>query len=163
VEKPEYVVETVAGVSSVSTRTGELMTPEEVATQVELITSRPIAATVVDDLGLGRLGETPETLLKSVTVESDTVESDTAESGKLVGKNDIRVLTTYIPLLTISAVRPQAGGAAAIANSFAAAYLKYRTEQAAEQRRTVSQSDPPHPSSPRNHPYQPGPTATTPQ
>jgi uncharacterized protein involved in exopolysaccharide biosynthesis len=121
--------------SSASTSTGVVMTPEEVASQVEVITSRPVAATVVNDLGLH---ETPETLLKSVTAESDT-----AESNALVGKNDIRVLTTYIPLLTISALRPQAGGAAAVANSFASAYLKYRTEQAAEQQRTVTQSYPP--------------------
>jgi polysaccharide biosynthesis transport protein len=115
--------------SSASTSTGVVMTPAEVASQVEVITSRPVAATVVNDLGLA---ETPETLLKSVTAESNT----------FVGKNDIRVLTTSIPLLTISALRPQAGGAAAIANSFAAAYLKYGTEQAAEQRRTVTQSYP---------------------
>jgi succinoglycan biosynthesis transport protein ExoP len=115
--------------SSASTSTGGVMTPAEVASQVEVVTSRPVAATVVNDLGLA---ETPETLLKSVTAESNT----------LVGKNDIRVLTTSIPLLTISALRPQAGGAAAIANSFAAAYLKYGTEQAAEQRRTVTQSYP---------------------
>jgi uncharacterized protein involved in exopolysaccharide biosynthesis len=50
----------IESLSSASTHTGELMTPEEVATQVEVITSRPIAAAVVNDLRLGRLGETPE-------------------------------------------------------------------------------------------------------
>jgi capsular polysaccharide biosynthesis protein len=97
--------------SSASTSNDVVMTPEEVATQVEVITSVPVAATVTHDLGLE---ETPETLLKSVTVAS---VSDT-------------------PVLTISVLRPRAGGAAAIANSFADAYLK----QAAEQRRTVTQS-----------------------
>jgi capsular polysaccharide biosynthesis protein len=97
--------------SSASTSNDVVMTPEEVATQVEVITSVPVAATVTHDLGLE---ETPETLLKSVTVAS---------------VSDTRVLT-------ISVLRPRAGGAAAIANSFADAYLK----QAAEQRRTVTQS-----------------------
>jgi polysaccharide biosynthesis transport protein len=105
----------VEPLSSTSTSNGVVMTPEEVATQVEVITSVPVAATVVHDLGLE---ETPETLLKSVTVAS---------------VSDTRVLT-------ISVLRPQAGGAAAIANSFADAYLKYRTEQAAEQRRAATQS-----------------------
>jgi polysaccharide biosynthesis transport protein len=101
--------------SSASTSNDVVMTPEEVATQVEVITSVPVAATVTHDLGLE---ETPETLLKSVTVAS---------------VSDTRVLT-------ISVLRPRAGGAAAIANSFADAYLKYRTNQASEQRRTVTQS-----------------------
>jgi polysaccharide biosynthesis transport protein len=103
----------VEPLSSASTSNGVVMTPEEVATQVEVITSLPVAATVVHDLGLD---ETPETLLKSVTV---------------AGVSDTRVLT-------ISALRPRAAGAAAIANSFADAYLKYRTNQAAQQRRTVT-------------------------
>jgi succinoglycan biosynthesis transport protein ExoP len=97
--------------SSASTSNDVVMTPEEVATQVEVITSVPVAATVTHDLGLE---ETPETLLMSVTVAS---------------VSDTRVLT-------ISVLRRRAGGAAAIANSFADAYLK----QAAEQRRTVTQS-----------------------
>ena len=103
----------VEPLSSASTSNGGgVMTPEEAATQVEgVITSRPVAATVGDHLGLD---ETPETLLKSVTV---------------AGVSDTSVLT-------ISGLRPRAGGAAAIANSFADAYLK----QAAEQRRTVTKS-----------------------
>ena len=103
----------VEPLSSASTSNGGgVMTPEEAATQVEgVITSRPVAATVGDHLGLD---ETPETLLKSVTV---------------AGVSDTSVLT-------ISGLRPRAGGAAAIANSFADAYLK----QAAEQRGTVTQS-----------------------
>jgi uncharacterized protein involved in exopolysaccharide biosynthesis len=105
----------VEPLSSASTSNGVVMTPEEVASQVEVITSRPVAATVVNHLGLD---ETPETLLKSVTV---------------AGVSDTRVLT-------ISVLWPQAGGAAAIANSFADAYLKYRTQQATEQRRTVTRS-----------------------
>ena len=105
----------VEPLSSASTSNGVVMTPEEVATQVEVITSLPVAATVAHDLGLD---ETPETLLKSVTVAS---------------VSDTRVLT-------ISVLRPRAGGAAAIANSFADAYLKYRSNQASEQRRTVTQS-----------------------
>jgi succinoglycan biosynthesis transport protein ExoP len=105
----------VEPLSSASTSNGVVMTPEEVATQVEVITSLPVAATVVHDLGLD---ETPEMLLKSVTVAS---------------VSDTRVLT-------ISVLRPRAGGAATIANSFADAYLKYRTNQASEQRRTVTQS-----------------------
>jgi polysaccharide biosynthesis transport protein len=105
----------VEPLSSASTSNGVVMTPEEVATQVEVITSLPVAATVVHDLGLD---ESPETLLKSVTVSS---------------VSDTRVLT-------ISVLRPRAGGAAAIANSFADSYLKYRTNQASEQRRTVTRS-----------------------
>ena len=112
----------VEPLSSASTSNGGgVMTPEEAATQVEgVITSRPVAATVGDHLGLD---ETPETLLKSVTV---------------AGVSDTSVLT-------ISGLRPRAGGAAAIANSFADAYLK----QAAEQRGTVTQATARSPSSPR--------------
>ena len=105
----------VEPLSTASTSNGVVMTPEEVATQVEVITSVPVAFTVTHDL---RLDESPETLLKSVTVTA---------------VNDTRVLT-------ISVLRPRAGGAAAIANSFADAYLKYRANQAAEQRRTVTRS-----------------------
>jgi uncharacterized protein involved in exopolysaccharide biosynthesis len=57
----------VEPLSSASTSNGVVMTPEGVASQVEVITSRPVAAAVVNDLGLD---ERPETLLKSVTVAS---------------------------------------------------------------------------------------------
>lgn len=96
-------------------RQAEVVPPEEIATQVEVITSATVAARARDELGLP---SDDETLLDSVTVAP--IE-------------DTRVLT-------ITAERDTAGGAADVANAFAHAYLQERQETASEQTKLTLES-----------------------
>ena len=109
-QKPTYSATTEMLLSPVGTsepRPGEVLAPEEVSTQVEVITSRDVATRAGEELNL------PDSagLLDSLTVEP--------------------VENTRV--LTITAVRDSAQGATDVANAFADAYLVERESQASRQ------------------------------
>lgn len=89
------------------TRQAEVVSEEEIATQVEVITSEPVAARVRTDLG------------------SSTDSQALLDSVEVAPIEDTRVLT-------ITATGSSAQGAADVANAFAAAYL-FEREQAVSQ------------------------------
>ena len=93
-------------VATGTTSTVPILEPEEIATQVQVIRSEPVAKRVLRQL---RLGKTPEDLLADISVEQ-------------VG--DTRVVR-------ISAVNTDAAVAAQIANGFANSYLTLRKEGSA--------------------------------
>jgi len=87
---------------------GVVLPPEEVATQVQILLSVPVAERVREQLGLS---ESADELLDSVTVAQET---------------DARVLT-------VTASRSSAEQAQLVANGFAESYLSFRREQALAQ------------------------------
>jgi capsular exopolysaccharide synthesis family protein len=94
---------------------GEVLAPEEVSTQVAVVKAMPVSVAVKQRL---HLSLPAADLLDTVTVEQ--VE-------------DRRVLS-------ITAVRPTAQGAAQVANAFAEIYLQQRSTLAAEQARASTES-----------------------
>ena len=98
-----------------STGSVDGMQPEEVATQAEVVVSDVVANRVIDNLGLD---ETTDSLIESVTV---------------AGVEDKRILM-------ITASRPNAEEAAAVANAFAEEYVALRTDRATRTREAVSEA-----------------------
>jgi polysaccharide biosynthesis transport protein len=80
------------------------LTPEEVATQAEVIRSDNIARRVIETLNLP---ESPETLLKATTVSTDSSTS----------------------VVEIQTEQPTAQGAADVANTFSAEYIGYNADR----------------------------------
>ncbi len=86
-----------------TTSTATVMDPDEVATQANVIASVAVAKRVVDSLALD---VTPQRLLRSVTVAP----------------------IDQTRTVSVTAVRPTADEAAAVANAFARHYIAYRVE-----------------------------------
>lgn len=84
---------------------GDVMQPTEIATQVQVVLSEAVAVKVISDLNLD---ETPEQLVKTVTVEPEA---------------ETRVIS-------ITALRSTASQARDVANAFADNYLSVREGQA---------------------------------
>lgn len=109
VQTPKYqgtatlLVEPTQGTSA---NNGVVVDPTEVLTQVSVLTSLPVATRVVASL---RLDESPETLLKDVTVAPVSTER----------------------VLVITALRTNADEAAAVANAFADQYIAFRQDETA--------------------------------
>lgn len=94
----------VAPLNDQTPSNGIVMQPNEIATQMAVITSAPVAQRVIEQL---KLTETPQQLLKSVSVSQE---------------GDTRVLD-------VSAHRPTAQSAADVANAFAEEFLSFRYER----------------------------------
>jgi capsular exopolysaccharide synthesis family protein len=105
---PTYVATSVVLVdptSSQSTGSTVVVQPDEIATQIQVVASEPVAQLVKQQLGLP---DTPATLLRSVAVSQVDVTR----------------------ALSIEVRRSSASQAANIANAFATQYLTYRYSQA---------------------------------
>ena len=98
----------VSPTGSVTSNSGVVIPPSEIATQVQVLLSTPVADRVRDELNLDM---TSSELLKSVTVSS---------------QGDTRVIS-------IDALEPTAELAQAVADSFARQYLSFRLDQATAQ------------------------------
>ena len=88
---------------------GVLLQPAEIATQMQIVQSAPVAEKVIASVDSLPSDTTPEALLKTITVETEA---------------DTRVIY-------IRALRPSATQAQEVAQSFATEYLTLREDQAA--------------------------------
>ncbi|MBA2446166.1 MAG: polysaccharide biosynthesis tyrosine autokinase [Nocardioidaceae bacterium] len=110
-QTPTFVAQAEVLVDPLSEQTlssGVIVPSEEVSTQLEVLGSEPVAANVIDELGLQ---DTPSQLLKTVTVTP--------------------IENTRV--LTIEVTRAKPAEATDIANAFAAEYLTYRQARAVDQ------------------------------
>lgn len=92
---------------------GLVMQPAEIATQVQVLLSEPVAQRVIKSVGLGDI--TTRELLSSISVEQE---------------GETRVVS-------LTALRPSAEQARAVADAMAVEYLAFRKEQATEQSRAA--------------------------
>jgi receptor protein-tyrosine kinase len=103
---------TPVNASQVATN-GIVMQPSEIATEIQVLLSAPVADAVAEEVNLK---ESSADLLKSVTVQQ---ESDTR-------------------VVVVTATRPTAAGARSVAQAFAEQYLAFRVNEANKQSKAAS-------------------------